>query len=239
MSTRNEQIRENVAIVKERIATAAKRSGRTASDVTLLAVTKRVSLEDIRSAAEAGVKVIGENKIQEAKTKFLHLGPSLSWHMLGHLQTNKVRPAVAMFNMVESLDSVRLADSLDREAALFERTLDVLIEVNIGGEAQKFGVVPENALTFLRYVESKENLRLNGFMAMAPYVDDVELVRPLFRKLKQLFDEARQSVKNPEHWSVLSMGMTQDFEVAVEEGATLVRIGTGLFATPSPLRRVE
>jgi pyridoxal phosphate enzyme (YggS family) len=233
MSNRNDQIRENIAQIKVRIAAAAERSGRPADSVSLLAVTKNVPLTEIRMAADAGIKAIGESKIQDAKVKFFHLGPNLSWHMLGHLQTNKVRQAAVIFDMIQSIDSTRLADALDREAGLIERHLDVLVEVNISGEIQKFGVAPDQALDLVRHLDGKSRLRVKGFMAMAPYVADPEIIRPLFRGLGQLFQRAKNEVKKPEQWTVLSMGMTNDFEVAVEEGATLVRIGTGIFSTPA------
>jgi pyridoxal phosphate enzyme (YggS family) len=233
MNSRNDQIRENIHNIRARIALAAARSGRSAADISLMAVTKNVPTEEIRMALEAGITHIGESKIQEAKQKFLQLGPAIKWSMLGHLQTNKARNAAAIFDLIQSVDSERLANVLERETQALDRQLDVLVEVNIGGEDQKFGVPLSAAMDLLRAVEACPHLRLRGLMAMAPVVPDAEMVRPFFKELAQFYRAARQEVKSPERWSVLSMGMTSDFEVAVEEGATLVRVGTGIFSNPS------
>ncbi len=195
-----------------------------------MAVTKNVPVQDIRLVLSAGAAAIGENRVQEARQKFAQIGPAVSWHMLGHLQTNKVRTAAAIFDMVESLDSPRAAEALDRAAGGLDRQLDVLIEVNIAAEEQKFGIAPEATRDLVKRVAKAQHLRLRGLMAMAPYAAEPGLVRPFFRRLAALFRELRDEARHPEHWNVLSMGMTNDFEVAIAEGATLVRIGTGLFA---------
>jgi PLP dependent protein len=236
MLNRKEIIIENIALILKRIAKAAKRSGRSEKDVALLAVTKNVPLEEIRVAIEAGVKIIGENKIQDAKKKFFQLGPVAEWHMIGHLQTNKIRTAAAIFNMVESIDSERVADALDRAAMQLDRQMDVLVEVNIGQEETKFGISPDKTQALANYVSRKKHLRLRGLMAMAPYVADQELSRPFFRELARLFNQLHNGQNQA--WNILSMGMTHDFEIAVEEGATLVRIGTGIFHMESARRQV-
>jgi PLP dependent protein len=232
MDSRGLEIRQNIAAIQERIRVAEKRAHRSPGEVRLLAVTKNASLADIRAAVEAGVRMIGENKVQDAKAKFAQIGPVVSWHMLGHVQSNKSRSAAAIFDMIESVDSPRAADALSRAAEGLDRQLDVLVEVNIGGEEQKFGVSPEAAPGLCDYVDHLPDLRLRGLMAMAPYVPDPETVRPFFRHMRQLFHSLAEG-RDPARWSVLSMGMTHDFEVAVEEGATLLRIGTGIFAAPS------
>jgi pyridoxal phosphate enzyme (YggS family) len=237
MNNRSDQIRQNIHDIRARIAQAAANAGRAAADVTLMAVTKNVPADEIRMAVEAGITHIGESKIQEAKQKFLQLGPAIKWSMLGHLQTNKARTAAAVFDLIQSVDSLRLAEVLEKEAQALDRQLDVLVEVNIGGEEQKFGVALADAPGLLRAVEAQPHLRLRGLMAMVPVVPDPQMVRPFFRDLAQFFNRARQEAKAPERWSVLSMGMTHDFEVAVEEGATLVRIGTGIFSNPSMFGR--
>ena len=229
-----DRIQKNIAQISARIAAAAERSGRSAGSVSLLAVTDNVPVTEIRMAADAGIKAIGESRIPDAKVKFFHLGPNLSWHMLGHLPTSKARSAAAIFDMIQSVDSTRLADALDREAGLIDRHLDVLVEVNISGEAQKQGVALEQALDLVRYLDGKTRLRVKGFMATTLALADTELVRPLFRGLAKLFQRAQNGVERPEQWTVLSMGMNHDFEVAVEEGATQVRIGTGIFSIPAP-----
>jgi PLP dependent protein len=193
-----------------------------------LAVTKNVPVAEIRAAIDAGVRMIGENKVQEAKTKFAQIGPAVAWHMLGHLQTNKARSAAAIFDLVQSVDSLRAADALAQAALGLDRQLDVLVEVNIGGEEQKFGVPPDAAAALCEVVDHKPNLRLRGLMAMAPYVPDPETVRPFFRHLRRLFEDLG-AARVRSGWDILSMGMTHDFEVAIAEGSTLVRIGTGIF----------
>lgn len=231
MDPRRETIRQNIAAIRKRIASAAARSQRSVSEIELLAVTKNIPIPEMRIAIEAGIKLVGENKVQEAQKKFAQIGPAVGWHMLGHLQTNKARPAAAIFDLVQSVDSPRLADHLDAAAQGLDRQLDVLVEVNIGGEEQKFGVAPAEAPDLVAYARAKRHLRVRGLMAMAPYTDDPERVRPFFRHLAAVFRALGREAPG-ERWDTLSMGMTNDFEIAVEEGATLVRIGTGIFSPP-------
>jgi PLP dependent protein len=234
MKNRELLIQQNIVNIRKRISEAAERSKRSARDITLVAVTKNVAVEDVRIAIQAGIKILGENKVQEAKTKFMHIGPVVAWHMLGHMQTNKLRAAAAIFDVVQSIDSKRVADGLDKEALRLDRQMDVLVEVNIGEEETKFGISIEETEALIAHVAQKPNLRLHGLMCMAPYVSDAELTRPFFAEMSKVFERFRAQLG--ESWKVLSMGMTNDFEVAIEEGATLVRIGTGLFHTPD-LRR--
>lgn len=229
MDTRERQIRENIQTIKQRIDRAAKKSNRKGSDITLLAVTKYVSLDDMRLAIDAGIKVVGENKVQDSKRKFYQIGPVVDWHMIGHLQTNKARQAATIFTMVQSIDSTKLADALDKAAGQLDRKLHVLVEVNIGQEEQKFGISPQKTSELVEYVRQKKNLQVNGLMAMAPYVAEAELTRPYFKALHDLFTDIKLKQHFGSNWHTLSMGMTNDFEIAIEEGATLVRIGTGLF----------
>jgi len=231
MSQHSDLIRSNIAAIKKRIAFAAERGSRSAGEVSLLAVTKYEPLEDIRTAIDAGIKLVGENKVQDAQKKFAQIGPAVTWHMLGHLQTNKARSAAAIFDIVQSVDSPRVAEALDKAAGGLDRQMDVLVEVNIGGEEQKFGISPERVRGLAAQVSRLPNLRLRGLMAMAPYIKDVELVRPFFRHMAGIFRELKAEKVSP-RWDTLSMGMTHDFEVAVEEGSTLVRIGTGIFSAP-------
>ncbi|MCK5218186.1 YggS family pyridoxal phosphate-dependent enzyme [bacterium] len=232
MNNRSQLIHANIAAIKKKINAAAKRSGRSGKDITLLGVTKNVPAADVRIALAAGIKVLGENKVQEAKDKFSQIGPAVRWHMLGHLQSNKIRSAVLIFNLVQSVDSNRTADLLDRESRRLDRRMDVLIEVNIGKEESKFGVSPEETEALVRYAANKPALRVRGLMAMAPYVPDPEMTRPFFRDLAGIFKGLRNRVIHDSQWNILSLGMTHDFEVAIEEGSNLVRIGTGIFHTP-------
>jgi PLP dependent protein len=230
MKNRSVIIQENVASILRRIQSAVKRTGRSSREITLVAVTKNVSLEDIRSALSAGVKVLGENRIQEAKPKFAQIGPAVAWHFLGHLQTNKARTAAAIFDMIQSVDSVRVAQAIDQEAGHLDRQVDVLVEVNISGEESKFGLPPQQLEALLPELQKNKNLRLRGLMSLAPMVADPSLVRPFFRELANWFRRFQERMGST--WDTLSMGMTNDFEVAIEEGATLIRIGTGIFHTP-------
>ncbi len=230
MTPRKEIIKANIQNIQQRIKKAAEKSGRSAKEITLLAVTKYVSLDDMRYAIDAGIRAVGESKIQDAKQKFYQLGPVVDWHLIGHLQTNKARQAAAIFKMIHSIDSPRIADALDREAGRLDRRLDVLVEVNISQEESKFGIKPEETKQLAAMVAQKEHLRLRGLMTMAPYVENQELVRPYFRALKGLFEEIKIKQDPGPQWNTLSMGMSNDFEIALEEGATMVRIGTSLFA---------
>jgi len=228
---RTQIIQENIEKIRKRISRAAEKSGRAAKDVQLVAVTKGVELEGIRAAITAGISILAENKIQEVREKFFQIGPVVAWHMIGHLQTNKAKHAARIFDMVQSVDSVRVAEALDRECGKLDRQMDVLVEVNISTDENKFGAAVGDTEQLAARVRECPNLRLRGLMCMAPYVPDPELTRPFFRQMNQLFQKLKKQTDNP-HWNVLSMGMTNDFEIAIEEGATLVRVGTGIFHTP-------
>ena len=227
------EIAKNVARVEERIAAACRRAGHRREDVRLVAVSKTVPPERIREAYDAGLRHFGENRVQEAERKLPALRElDITWHMIGHLQTNKARSARALFNWIESLDSLRLAEKLDRAPQAspeLESPLPVLIEVNLGGEASKSGVDESAALDLGRAISSLPNLSLRGLMTVPPVTDDPEGARPYFARLRELarvIDSARlPNVRMGE----LSMGMSHDFEVAIEEGATLVRVGSAIF----------
>jgi pyridoxal phosphate enzyme (YggS family) len=238
MNNRSAIIQENIETIRKKIAQAAAKSGRSGKAIQLAAVTKNVAIEDIRTAIQAGIKIVGENKVQEARQKFFQIGPAVAWHMIGHLQTNKARHAAAIFDMVQSVDTSRVAEALDQECGKLDRQMDVLVEVNISADTGKFGTTLAAAEALVHFIESKTNLRLRGLMAMAPVVPDPELTRPFFSRMQRLFKQLQDSLARPE-WNVLSMGMTHDFEVAIEEGSNLVRIGTGIFHTPDLRRLVE
>jgi hypothetical protein len=221
-------IAENIQKVRERIAAAEKRAGRNAGAVTLIAVTKTVGTELIREAVEAGVSAVGENRVQEAIKKRSTLdGLAVEWHLVGHLQTNKVRAAVPLFDRVDSVDSVRVARALSDEAVRTGRTIRCLIEVNAGGEASKFGVPPDGAEALLSEAAVLPGLAVEGLMTVAPPADDPEKVRPVFRTIASLRGELerRLGLRLP----ALSMGMTDDLETAIEEGSTEVRVGRAVF----------
>ena len=217
-------VRENLRLVLERIDAAAGRSGRTGADVTLVAVTKTRSAAEIREAIACGVRDVGENYVQEAEAKYTEIGDAARWHMIGHLQRNKARHAVEFFSTIHSVDSEELACEIGQRADKIGKLVDVLIEVKISGEATKFGVEPEKAIALAGRISPVSGIRVCGLMGMAPFVADPEQTRPYFRKLKTLWDKLPD-----EQRLYLSMGMTQDFEIAIEEGSNMVRIGTAIF----------
>ncbi len=223
-------IAENLAAIQERIRAACLRVGRDPAGVRLVAVSKTVSAERIREAVTAGVTIFGENYVQEARRKMDQLQDlSINWHFIGHLQSNKARVAVESFDWVHTLDRETLAQTLSREALKRGSVLPVLIQVNIGEEQSKSGLEPAQVPRLFRSVVSLEGLRVCGLMAIPPYSQRPDDARPYFRQLAGILDELRQLAPRPEELSELSMGMSDDFEVAIEEGATLVRVGTAVF----------
>jgi pyridoxal phosphate enzyme (YggS family) len=223
-------VAENLARIQERIHAAERRSGRD-GEVKLVAVTKTVDPERIAEAFEAGQRVFGENRVQEGAAKVAALSPSMpgaSWHLIGHLQSNKARSAVETFSLIESVDSVRLAQKLDHLAAEAGRVLPVLVEINVAGEESKHGMTVEEFRSGVEDLLLFRNLEVRGLMTVAPLAEDREEVRPVFRALRDLADWARNSFPGT-GFRELSMGMSGDFEVAIEEGATMVRIGRALF----------
>ena len=199
-------------------------------EIILVAVTKNHGVELMREVIDAGAKHIGENRVQEAAEKFQTLNREVTRHLIGHLQTNKVKAAVKLFDVIQSVDSQHLAAALDKAAAQLDKIQDILIQVNLAREPQKSGVLPEDLNALINFVEGSKNLRLRGLMMIAPNFPDVEECRPLFRQMRNLFDELKTSRK---HFDFLSMGMTHDYKIAVEEGANLVRIGTAIFGERS------
>lgn len=219
-------IKENYLNVRERIEKAARKVGRNPEEIKLVAVSKTVEVGRIQEAIEAGVSILGENYVQEAQKKIEEIGQKVSWHFIGHLQTNKAKYAVRLFDMIHSLDSLSLAEELNRRAEKEGRILKVMIEVNLSGETTKFGTEQEKALELARRVLPFRNLSLIGLMTMPPYFDDPEQSRPYFIQLRELKEKME---KEGICLSDLSMGMSNDFEVAIEEGATYVRVGTAIF----------
>ncbi len=210
----------------ERIERAARRIGRDPSEVTLVAVSKTVESARIKEAIEAGVSILGENYVQEAQKKIEEIGRSIAWHFIGHLQSNKAKYAVSLFDMIHSLDSISLAGELNRRAEKEGLTMNAMIEVNLSGETTKFGTEEEKAFDIARRVLNFNHLTLVGLMTMPPYFDDPELSRPYYIRLRELKEKM---IKEGIPLRELSMGMSNDFEVAIEEGATYVRVGTAIF----------
>jgi len=222
-------IAANIEKIRQRIAAACARSGREPHSVALMAVTKTVPAERILQAVDTGITLLGENYVQEAREKHELLGGRARMHLIGHLQTNKAKYAVRLFDCVHSVDRLELAQELNKRAKAVNRTMDILIEVNVSGEETKNGVSPAQVRELIGRIAGLENLSVRGLMTMAPYSDDPETSRPYFQALRQLRDDiAREEIPRVQ-MAELSMGMTDDFEVAIEEGSTIVRIGRAIF----------
>lgn len=222
-------ITDNLKDVQKRIIEAAKRSNRDPSEITLIAVSKTKPVEMIKEVYDAGIREFGENKVQEINSKYDALPKDINWHMIGHLQRNKVKNVINEACLIHSVDSIRLAEQISREASLKGIIVSILLEVNIANEETKFGFNAEETESSLRYIASLPNIKVRGLMTSAPIVDNPEDNRQYFKALKQLCVDLK--AKNIDNTSMdfLSMGMTGDFEVAVEEGATHVRVGTAIF----------
>jgi len=225
-------IHANVDTIRRRIAGACTRAGRTPDEVTLVAVSKTFPAGAIREAVRAGVTDIGENYVQELLAKREQLAPEqIRWHFIGHLQSNKVRHIAPWITLIHAVDSLGVAQEIDRRAARAGRVIDFLVEVNTTGEETKFGVSPDATVSFLRSLEGLGHVRAAGLMTIGPFLPDPEGSRPIFRTLRHLRDEIRALGQANATMQHLSMGMTGDFEVAIQEGATLVRIGTAIFGS--------
>jgi pyridoxal phosphate enzyme (YggS family) len=225
------QVAQNLAAVNRRLAEAARQAGRDPATVRLVAVSKTVAAASLSQAVAAGQRLFGENYVQEAKGKIAALGPGLSWHLIGSLQTNKAREAVALFDLIHAVDRLKLAEALESAAARLGKVQAVLLQVNLAGEAGKSGAAPEAVPELLKAAAGLPHLEVAGLMTMPPWFADPEAARPFFRALRELRDRLRTLVDLP--LPELSMGMSGDYEVAVAEGATLVRVGTAIFG-PRP-----
>jgi PLP dependent protein len=223
-------IADNIALVRERIESAARRAARNPQSLTLMAVSKTISVDRIREAYEAGIRLFGENRVQEfgAKSEQFRSLRDAQVHMIGHLQSNKAAHATELFDAIDSVDSFRLAQKLNAAASALGKTLPVLIEVNIGGEAAKSGIAPDSGelLRIFDAIGGLSSIEVRGLMTVPPYEDDPEKSRPYFRKMRVLLEELAGQNR---HLATLSMGMSHDFEVAIEEGSTCVRVGTAIF----------
>jgi hypothetical protein len=227
-----DSIAENLERVRARIAAACVRAGRAPEAVRLLAVSKTFGPEAVRAAAAAGQRLFGENRVQEAAAKIPECPGHLEWHLVGHLQGNKAAAAARLFDWVHSVDSVRRLEALDRHAGEAGRALQVLVQVNVSGERSKSGLAPETVPEVLALADRLRNVTIAGLMTIPPLAEDPEKSRPYFRKLRELRDQWAAGLGPG--WVELSMGMTHDLEVAIEEGATFVRVGTGIFGVRPP-----
>ncbi|PYV47052.1 MAG: YggS family pyridoxal phosphate-dependent enzyme [Acidobacteria bacterium] len=231
-------IAENVADITKRVDLSAQRSPRNPQEITLMAVAKTVSADRIREAYDAGIRVFGENRVQEfaSKADALRNLAEAEWHLIGHLQSNKSAKATELFGHVDSLDSIRLAEKLNSAASQFGKQLSILIEINIGSEQAKSGVAPDSPEleSLLGIAPELSSLEFRGLMTVPPYNEDPEQSRPYFRRMRALFEQIRSRNLQAIRMDVLSMGMSHDFEVAIEEGSTCVRIGTAIFGERVP-----
>jgi len=219
-------IRDNINRLKERIENAANRVNRNPDEITIVAVTKTVPPDIILQAIDCGIKIIGENRVQEAKEKFDIIGNRVQWHMVGHLQTNKVKDALKIFTLIHSIDSIKLAEEIEKRAT---NTVECLIEVNTSGEPTKFGIKPEDLFRFYEDLKNFKKIKVIGLMTIGPgwAITDPEASRSSFKLLHDLRDELAQAFD--QEFPILSMGMTSDFEIAIEEGSNMIRVGTAIF----------
>mgnify|MGYP002796698946 FL=1 len=222
-------LRENLQEVEERIQEACRRAGRDRSEVTLVAVSKTKPVAILQEAYDLGVRVFGENKVQEIREKYEALPKDIEWHMIGHLQTNKVKYIVDKVRLIHSVDSLRLAEAIEKEAEKHNRIVDILLEVNVAEEESKFGLKMPEVIPMAEKVVQLPHIRLRGLMTIAPFVENPEKNRAIFANLHDLYVDIKEKNIDNGTVSILSMGMTNDYEVAVEEGATMVRVGTGIF----------
>lgn len=222
-------IRENLDSIEERIRSACERAGRDRNSVHLICVTKTKPIEMLREAYDAGQRDFGENKVQEICRKKPELPEDLRWHMIGHLQRNKVKYIAEYIHLIHSVDSYALAETIDKEAAKHNRIIPILIEVNVGGEESKFGVTPEETTALVEQISHLPNIRIEGLMTSAPYVEDPEEDRECFANLRDLSVDIDSKKIDNVKVNALSMGMSNDYIVAVEEGSTMVRVGTSIF----------
>ena len=221
------EIADNLVELRARVASACQKSGRSAGEVAIIGVTKTHPAELIREAVAAGIVHIGENRIQEAEPKIRELGHIARWHMIGHLQTNKVKKAVELFDVIQSVDSIRLAEEINKRAGEIGKRIECLVEVNSSGESAKSGIAPDEALDLIRQVNALSNIKLTGLMTVGPLTHDQSEIRRAFALCRNLFIEGCAIVG--EQFCNLSMGMSDDFELAISEGSTMIRIGSLLF----------
>ncbi len=222
-------IKQNIKILEDNIAKAAERAGKDPEDIALVAVSKTVKAERIREALRCGIEIIGENRVQEAEEKFKQIPEKFEKHLVGHLQTNKAKKAVELFDLIQSLESLKLAEEISRRAQQKGKTMNVLVEANTSSERTKFGLEPDDLLDFTKQVSSLKGIKVRGLMTVGLFSSDIDRVRPCFKELKRLFDELKAKDIPGIEMKYLSMGMTQDYQVAIEEGANMVRIGTAIF----------
>jgi pyridoxal phosphate enzyme (YggS family) len=224
-------IEDNIKDIRSRIEKAAKKTGRGAEEIKLVAVSKTVEPERINEAIRCGIDIIGENRVQEAEAKFKQVTEKVEKHLVGHLQTNKAKKAVELFDFIQSVDSERIAREISKRATEMGKVMDVLVEVNTSAEETKFGIEPDQALPLIETISRLEGIKIKGLMTIGLFTDNPEETRPCFKKLRAIFEQIKSANVTNVEMRYLSMGMTSDFEVAIEEGSNMVRVGTGIFGS--------
>jgi len=223
-------IRENIDCILKRVHDACEKTGRNPEDITVVAVSKTVNYQRAKEAVEAGINNLGENRVQELVSKYEELkSTDVKWHMIGHLQKNKVKYIIDKTELIHSVESLELAEEINKRAIKNNLTANVLIELNIGEEESKFGINEENVYNFLSSMEKFENIKVLGLMTVAPFCENPENVRWVFKKMKNIYDKASTMKLQNVQMKYLSMGMTNDFEIAIEEGSNIIRVGTAIF----------
>ena len=225
----NIYIKENIKALRKRVFDAAAKCGRKAEDIRIIAVSKTIDIERIRVAVDEGIPDLGENRVQELTEKYDIIDRACNWHLIGHLQTNKVKYIIDKVSMIHSVDRIELAEEIQKHAQKAGRIIDVLVQVNVAGEETKFGISPDKAMEFVRLLAGFSNLKVKGLMTIAPLVNNQEEVRGVFRKLRKIFIDINEENIDNISMECLSMGMSNDFEVAIEEGANIIRVGTAIF----------
>ena len=220
-------LKENISAVRERVSSAGVRAGADTDSVNIVAVSKTFPADIVKAAVGYGLNDLGESRLQDARPKIEELGNIAIWHMIGHLQTNKVKKAVELFSMIQSVDSIHLANEIELRAAKTDKIIDCLLEVNSSGEKAKYGIHPDEIPETLAKLKDYGHIRIRGLMTIGPFVDDDKLIRYAFRMTRRLFEDARGQMRDK--FNTLSMGMSSDFELAIEEGSNMVRIGTAIF----------
>jgi pyridoxal phosphate enzyme (YggS family) len=224
-----DNIQDNISIIKEEIAKVCRSIGRSPEEITLIAVSKTIGTDVINHAIECGITDLGENKVQEIMDKHEVVSKNVNWHLIGHLQTNKVKYIIDKVKLIHSVDSIKLADEINKRAEKSNLIKEVLVQINVAEEDTKFGIAIDEAADFIKSISEFDNLRVMGLMTIAPYDLDSENVRPVFRQLKVKFSELSQMNLPNVHMKYLSMGMSNDYKVAIEEGSNMIRVGTAIF----------
>lgn len=228
-SDSNVFLRRNLEDIKSRVEKAAAKSGRNAEDIKIIAVTKTIDNERIKNVIEQDMVDLGENRVQELCDKYNFIEKKCNWHLIGHLQTNKVKYIVDKVHMIHSVDRIDLVDEIQKRAEKIDKVIDILVQVNIAEEESKFGMHKEHVMDFVKRVSSYKNIKIKGLMTIAPYAQNPEEIRYVFRELRKIFIDIREENIDNIDMDYLSMGMSNDFEIAIEEGSNIVRIGTGIF----------